>query len=272
MSDKPKVLWLGPEGGLLWHWSGYLGKWTELIDSRIHNKTACAARGGACAWERVPSQGRHVPIDHKLCQGEIRDHDWVRYDAERTWLWTCKLCGATSGNPFFEPEPFPPCPFCSERGHSLQECKLYRGSKTAEDPSRTLARLASAKMVELNLSYSRAADYVLATHPELAKAREEFIDGTESETEYWRARAEKAEAMSASIRSMCDAQNETVRKRAEDAESECRNLRQVIELRSDGEWANVVANWRLRAEKADARIVELKAVISGLKSRDAMRK
>lgn len=248
MSDKPKVLWLGPEGGLLWHWSGILGKWTELIDSSIHNKTACAARGGACAWERVPSQGRHVPIDHKLCQGEIREHDWVRYDAERTWLWTCKLCGATSGNPFFEPEPFPPCPFCSERGHSMQECKLYLESKTAEDPSRTISRLASEHAEKFNISYSRAADYVLATHPELAKARADaepprtgyghwseipqligLAHRHEAEKEQWRARAEKAEAMSASIRSMCDAQNETVRKRAEDAEHECRNLRQVIE-------------------------------------------
>jgi len=45
----------------------------------------------------------------------------------------------------------------------------------AEDPSRTLARLASAKMVELNLGYGKAADYVLNTNPGLARAYREYI-------------------------------------------------------------------------------------------------
>ena len=44
-----------------------------------------------------------------------------------------------------------------------------------EDPSRTLARLASAKMVELNLSYGKAADYVLNTNPGLAQAYRAYI-------------------------------------------------------------------------------------------------
>ena len=255
MTDEPKVLWLGPEEGPQeLHWVKDGNYWSQYVQMADHNKNACAAKKGACAWKRVPSQGRHVPDDHKLCQGEIQDHDWVRYDAEMTWLWTCKLCGATSGNPPIEPEPYPPCLFCFARGHSLQECKLYQGSKTAEDPSRIISRLASGHAEKFNISYGKAADYVLATHPELAKARKEFIAEAEAEKwkqeadeiKHWRERAEKAEAMSASIRSMCDAQNEAVRKRAEDAEA--------------------------AYKKSAARVVELEAVISGFRSWGAMQK
>jgi hypothetical protein len=45
----------------------------------------------------------------------------------------------------------------------------------SEDPSRTLSRLASAKMSELNLSYGKAADYVLNTNPGLARAYRDYI-------------------------------------------------------------------------------------------------
>lgn len=42
------------------------------------------------------------------------------------------------------------------------------------DPSQQVARLANAKMLELNLSYSEAARYVLQTHPELARAYRDY--------------------------------------------------------------------------------------------------
>ena len=44
-----------------------------------------------------------------------------------------------------------------------------------DDPSRTLGRLASAKMIEMNISYGRAADYVLDTNPGLARSYRDYI-------------------------------------------------------------------------------------------------
>lgn len=43
-----------------------------------------------------------------------------------------------------------------------------------ENPSQTLARLASNTMAELNLSYGEASAYVLRTHPALARAYRDF--------------------------------------------------------------------------------------------------
>ena len=42
------------------------------------------------------------------------------------------------------------------------------------DPSVTLARLASARMVEMNLTYGQAADYVLKSNPALAEAYRDY--------------------------------------------------------------------------------------------------
>lgn len=47
-------------------------------------------------------------------------------------------------------------------------------TEPAGDPSRTLARRAAQRMVEMNLSYSQAAEYVLKTDPELARAYRDF--------------------------------------------------------------------------------------------------
>ena len=43
-----------------------------------------------------------------------------------------------------------------------------------DDPSLSLARLASAKMIELNLNYGRAAAYVLETNPHLARSYRDY--------------------------------------------------------------------------------------------------
>ena len=43
-----------------------------------------------------------------------------------------------------------------------------------ENPSQTLARLASARMVEMHLNYGQAAEYVLKTNPVLANAYREY--------------------------------------------------------------------------------------------------
>ena len=43
-----------------------------------------------------------------------------------------------------------------------------------EDPSVTLARLASARMVEMNLTYGQAAEYVLKSNPALAEAYRDY--------------------------------------------------------------------------------------------------
>ncbi len=44
----------------------------------------------------------------------------------------------------------------------------------SDNPSDTLAELASAKMVEMNLTYGQAAEYVLKTNPSLAHAYREY--------------------------------------------------------------------------------------------------
>ena len=49
------------------------------------------------------------------------------------------------------------------------------------NPSETLAQLASIKMVEMNLTYGQAAEYVLKFHPGLAKAFREFTLNLNSE-------------------------------------------------------------------------------------------
>jgi len=44
-----------------------------------------------------------------------------------------------------------------------------------DNPSDALAKLASAKMVEMNLTYGQAAEYVLKTDPALALAYREHV-------------------------------------------------------------------------------------------------
>ena len=58
-----------------------------------------------------------------------------------------------------------------EVGTANLEFSLVEGS---ENPSQTLARLAGAKMAELNLTYGQAADYILKTKPDLAKAYRDY--------------------------------------------------------------------------------------------------
>ena len=48
------------------------------------------------------------------------------------------------------------------------------GPQPGENPSMALARLAAQRMVELNLTYSDAAAYVLKAQPELARAYRDY--------------------------------------------------------------------------------------------------
>ena len=59
-----------------------------------------------------------------------------------------------------------------ELGHHPQESDAREFS--GENPSQTLARLASTRMVEMSLSYGQAAEYVLKTNPALATAYREY--------------------------------------------------------------------------------------------------
>lgn len=47
-------------------------------------------------------------------------------------------------------------------------------AKPADDPSQRVARLANAKMLELGISYSEAARYVLQTQPDLAREYRDY--------------------------------------------------------------------------------------------------
>jgi len=49
------------------------------------------------------------------------------------------------------------------------------GEMPPDNPSAELARRASAKMAELNLTYAQAAEYVLQTNPELSRAYHDFV-------------------------------------------------------------------------------------------------
>ena len=157
------------------------GTTKDMLDGKPMPGNWSDGTDGACpGWWRGQEYGAEIAVKE---MGQLGGKVGI-LEAERDTLAAriaelkAEIAQAASEIPARETEPYPPCSFCSERGHSLQECKLYRASK---------------------------------------------------QTDGWRERAEKAEAMSASIRSMCDAQNEAVRKRAEDAEHECRNLRHVIE-------------------------------------------
>lgn len=66
----------------------------------------------------------------------------------------------------------PPALPLGEVGHSQLEA--YAGQTEPDNPSDMLASLASAKMVEMNLTYGQAAEYVLKTNPALAQAYREY--------------------------------------------------------------------------------------------------
>lgn len=61
------------------------------------------------------------------------------------------------------------------QGEAAQAVPPAEPADAIENPSAELARLATLKMAELNLTYARAAEYVLRTSPALARAYREFV-------------------------------------------------------------------------------------------------
>ncbi len=55
-----------------------------------------------------------------------------------------------------------------------EETETTLRSLQDENPSQELARLAGAKMAEMNLTYGQAADYILENNPDLAKAYRDY--------------------------------------------------------------------------------------------------
>ena len=64
----------------------------------------------------------------------------------------------------------PPAPLGQEAAFAADEPE----SEPPGDPSARLAALANRKMVELNLTYSQAAQYVMKTRPDLARAYRDY--------------------------------------------------------------------------------------------------
>jgi hypothetical protein len=61
------------------------------------------------------------------------------------------------------------------QGEAAQAIAPAEPAERIENPSAELARQATLKMAELNLTYARAAEYVLRTSPALARAYREFV-------------------------------------------------------------------------------------------------
>jgi hypothetical protein len=136
---------------------------TEAEQSR-QTRFGSARAAAASFAEQAVGEGRLPP--------RLRDRLLLELDAQaRLFSARAPLCVSLDWVKAFVGEALPILP----RGEAAHASDPAAAVPEGEDPSRTLSRLASAKMSELDLSYGKAADYVLNTNPGLAHAYRDYI-------------------------------------------------------------------------------------------------